>query len=443
MRADVTALRQLGQRFVSGVGWNVLGAVFNQGSTFVLGIIVANALGREKYGLFGFLQSTMLLFTSMGHLAMGFVATKFVAEYRTTQKERAGRVLVACLAFAAVSGALATLVAMGGARLIAERVTHRAGVESLIRIVAPGIFFLVITTACTGALIGFENFRRNALGGVISGIVYLALGAAMAQRGTVGGVLFGIVLSFVLQTAVMVSLVLSEARRQQVPVRWSSLRSLGAERSSLLHVAIPAALSGFSTVPALWLATSILVRQHNGIDQMALFAAAQAIRTVVVFLPYLINSVGFSVLSNHRGASDGAGFRHAFWMNMAAVVSVATAGAAVIILIGPYLLRTYGPTFTDAYPVLVILISSTIPETLALATYQVIQTRGHIWRSFFLVALPRDVSLVLLAIPLTRSYGAAGLATAHLCGSSIMLLSSVILVRRLGIAPHAVAQRQT
>jgi O-antigen/teichoic acid export membrane protein len=440
----VTALRQLGQRFVSGVGWNVLGAVFNQGSTFLLGIIVANALGREQYGLFGFLQSTMMLFTSMGHLAMGFVATKFVAEYRTTQKERAGRVLVACLAFAAVSGAVVAAAAMGAAPLIAARVIHRSGVEALIRIVASGVLFLVVTTACTGALIGFENFRRNALGGVISGTAYILLGAAAAQRGTVGAVLFAIVLSAALQTGVMLALVISEARRQEVPVHWRSLRALGAERGNLLHVAIPAALSGFSTVPALWLATSILVRQPGGIDQMALFAAAQAIRTVVVFVPYLINSVGFSVLSNHRGASDAAGYRHAFWMNLAAVVSVGTVGAAAIIALGPYLLRYYGPTFTDAYPVLIILISSTIPETLSIATYQVVQTRGHIWRSFFWVALPRDVSLVLLAIPLAHRYGAVGLAVAHLSGATIMLLSSVILVRQLGIAPHAAtAEGQT
>lgn len=120
-------MRQLGQRFASGVSWNLTGAVFNQGSTFVLGMIVANALGRQLYGVFGFLQSTMLLFASMGNLAMGFVTTKFVAEYRTAQKERAGRVIATCLAIAAGSGALATIIAVIVAPLVAQRVvTSRA-----------------------------------------------------------------------------------------------------------------------------------------------------------------------------------------------------------------------------------------------------------------------------------------------------------------------------
>jgi O-antigen/teichoic acid export membrane protein len=430
-------MRQLGQRFVSGVSWNLAGAVFNQGSTFVLGMIVANALGRQLYGVFGFLQSTMLLFASMGNLAMGFVTAKFVAEYRTAQKERAGRVIATCLAVAASSGTLATLIAVVIAPLVAHRVVNQPGVEGLIRIAAPGILFTIITSACTGVLVGFENFRRNAIGGVISGSVYLALGALMAQRGTVAAVIGSIVVSAAIQAVVMIVLVLGAARRQEVVVRWPTVAGIREERSSLLHVALPAALSSFSTLPAQWLALSILARGPAGLDQVALFTAAHAIRSMVVFLPYLINNVGLSVLNNYRGSSDTAGYRRAFWMNMAAVVAVAAAGALFVIVAGPLLLRGYGKTFAGAYPVLLIMIGGTIAESTGIAAFQVVQTRGQIWHSFFLVALPRDLSIVLLAYPLTQRFGAAGLAGAYLTGTTIMLLSVVLLVRRLGIAPHA------
>jgi O-antigen/teichoic acid export membrane protein len=430
-------MRQLGQRFASGVGWNLAGAVFNQGSTFVLGMIVANALGRQLYGVFGFLQSTMLLFASMGNLAMGFVATKFVAEYRTAQKERAGRVIATCLAVAAGSGALATLIAIVVAPLVAERVVNQPGVEALIRIAAPGILFTIVTSVCTGVLIGFENFRRNAIGGVISGTAYLAIGALLAQRGTVAAVVVAIVVSAAIQAIVMIVLVLGEARRQEVVVPWPTVAGFREERSSLLHVALPAALSSFSTLPAQWLALSILARGPAGLDQVALFTAAHAIRSMVVFLPYLINGVGFSVLSNYRGTSDTAGYRRAFWMNLAAVVSIAAAGALFVAVAGPLLLRGYGKTFAVAYPVLLLMLAGTIPEAASIATYQVMQTRGHIWSTFFFVALPRDVSIVLLAYPLTQRFGAAGLATAYFCGITIMLLSIILLVRRAGIAPHA------
>jgi O-antigen/teichoic acid export membrane protein len=428
---------QLGQRFASGVGWNVIGAVFNQGSTFVLGIIVANALGRQQYGIYGFLQSTIALFTSMGYLATGFVATKFVAEYRAIQKERAGRIILTCLAVATTSGILAALIATGAAPLIAARVVNRPEIAPLIRIAAPAILFAIVTASCNGALVGFENFRRNALGGALSGSAYLAIGALMAQRGTVAAVLSGIVVSAALQSVIMIALVRYEAGRQGVPLRLSSLREIGAERSTLLHVALPAALSSFSILPAQWLAISFLARRPGGIDQVAIFTAAQALRTMAMFLPFLINSVGFSVISNYRGASDLHGYRRAFWMNLTAVGSVATAGAAFIALAGPLLLRAYGKSFTDGYPVLLIMVGSTIAEALAIASFQVVQTRGHIWTSLFFVGLPRDISIVLLAIPLTKHYGAVGLATAFLCGALIMLLSIVHLVRRLGIAPHA------
>lgn len=429
---------QLWQRFAAGVGWNVVGAVFNQGSTFALGIIAANALGRQQYGVFGFLQSTMALFTGIGALATGLVATKFVAEYRALQKERAGRVIMTCVAVAIASGALAALIAAGAAPLIAARVVQ-PGIERLVRIAAPGILFAIVTSVCSGALIGFENIRRNALGGVISGTAYLVIGVWMAQRGTVSALLVGIVVSAALQSVVMIALLRSEAGLQRVPLRLPSLRSIGAERITLLHVALPAALSGFSILPAQWLALSSLARIPGGIDQVAIFTAAQALRALVIFLPNLINSVGLSVLSNHSAAADAAGYRRAFWTNLAAVVSVAAAGATVVALAGPLLLRAYGKSFTDGTLVLIILVASTIPEALALATSQISLTHGRFWTFFFYLSLPRDIGLVLLAIPLARRFGAIGLAIGFLGGSLIMLFSSMVMARKLGIAPHVPA----
>ena len=426
---------QLWQRFAAGVGWNVVGAVFNQGSTFALGIIAANALGRPQYGVFGFLQSTMALFTGIGALATGLVATKFVAEYRAMQKERAGRVIMTCIAVAIASGTLAALIAAGAAPLIAARVAQ-PGIERLIRIAAPGILFAIVTAVCSGALIGFENLRRNALGGVISGTAYLVIGVMMARRGTVSAIIVGIVVSAALQSVVMLALLRSEAELQKVPLRMPSLSSIGAERITLLHVALPAALSGFTILPAQWLALSSLAAAPGGIDQVAIFTAAYALRALVIFLPNLINSVGLSVLSNHSGAGDAVGYRRAFWTNLATVVSAAAVGATVVALAGPLLLRAYGKTFTDGTPVLIILVASTIPEALAMATSQISLTHGRFWTFFFFLSLPRDIGLVLLAIPLARRFGAVGLATGFLGGSLIMLFASTVMARRLGIAPH-------
>jgi O-antigen/teichoic acid export membrane protein len=425
------------KRFAADIVWNVAGAAFNQGSTLALGLVVANALGRDQYGVFGFLQSTMLLFMNIGQMAMGLVATKFVGEYRIREKERAGRVMVLCLGFAVAGGSVAALTAFVLAPSIASAVFHTARPAILIRLATPAIFFMIVAGTCSGILAGFGNFRKNALAGVAGGVAYIGIGAAMALRFGLAAVITGISISAAVQALLLVALALGEAKRNGVPVRWRGSASFGAERGNLLHVAVPAALTGFSTLPALWLANAILARESGGIAALALFTAANALRQVVLFAPYLISSVGFSVLSAHRGTANEEGFRHAFWMNMLAVLGTAAVLAAAIVVAGPQLLRIFGHAFADAYPVLVVLAVSTIPEALSIALYQLIQSRGLLWLSLFFVALPRDSALVVCAFFFSRRQGALGLAEAFMISILIMLASNLVLARKLGIRPAA------
>jgi O-antigen/teichoic acid export membrane protein len=428
---------QTWKRFAADIVWNVAGAAFNQGSTLALGVVVANALGRDQYGVYGFLQSTILLFMNIGQMAMGMVATKFVGEYRIREKERAGRVIVFCLAFAVLSGSIAALTAFLLAPSIAVAVFHDAGPATLIRLAAPAIVFMILAGPCVGILAGFGNFRKNAIAGIAAGVFYIAVGAAMAVRFGLAAVIAGISISAGFSCVLLLVLTLGEAKRNGVPVRWRHLSAVGQERGNLLHVAVPAALTGFSSLPALWLANAILARQAGGIAALALFTAANSVRQVVLFTPYLISNVGFSMLSRHRGTADEEGFRHAFWMNMLAVSGIAVASAAAVILAGPLLLRVFGRAFAEGYPVLIILAASTIPEALALALYQLIQSRGLLWISLFFVALPRDTALVAFALLLSPGYGARGLANAFLISTLIMLGSNLLLTRKLGVRPGA------
>src|SRR5688572_23639658 len=127
----------LSGRLTGGVFWNLVGATFNQGSTFVLGIVVAKTLGRELYGGFGFLQTTLLMFSTLAQLALGFAATKHVAEYRVVDKARAGRVIGLCAGLSALAGAAGSVAALLFAGPIAGSLARQAALETVIRLAAP------------------------------------------------------------------------------------------------------------------------------------------------------------------------------------------------------------------------------------------------------------------------------------------------------------------
>jgi O-antigen/teichoic acid export membrane protein len=201
----------------------------------------------------------------------------------------------------------------------------------------------------------------------------------------------------------------------------------------LLHFALPAALSGLLSAPALWVASAVVIRQPDGQTQLAFFAAANAMRTLVLFLPQVINGVALPMLSHVRGLEGSGRFARLFWRNVLVTALLVGAGALGITAGGSMLLSLYGPSFVSAYPVLVVLMISAVSEGIALAGYQLIQSEGRMWWSLLGLALPRDVLAVALAIVLVPSMGAMGLAIAFAVASTAGLLLVVTLVYHLGL----------
>jgi O-antigen/teichoic acid export membrane protein len=423
----------LRRRLQTGFLWNVIAAVFNQGSTFTLGLVVANVLGRERFGMYALLQSTVLMFANIAHFGMGFTTTKFLAEFRSSDKPRTARIFAASLSIAAGAGVAATVIAWSAASWIAA-VLHHPDLVPLIRIGSPAIAFIVLGGVCAGALAGFEDFRSVGFGGIVSGIVYIVFGTFAATHWGVTGAVASIAVSSTIQALIFVVLALHQARLQGAMPGLKAFREIFLEAPLLTGFAFPAALAGFSSLPTLWIVNAILARHANGMTEVALFTAANWIRLMVMFLPYLISGVGASVLNNYRGIGDDAGYRKAFWVNFAAVGSTTLTAVAAIMIASPLVMRAFGRGFVQGRGALIIIIAATVPEALSLAFFQVVQTRGKMWSSLLYIALPRDSSIVICALLLVPRYGAAGACFAFLAGATLSLLGNVVLVRSLGIS---------
>jgi O-antigen/teichoic acid export membrane protein len=419
-----------GNRLTVGAIWNVLGAVFNQGSTFLLGIIVAESLGRESYGAFGFLQATLLMFSSFAQLSLGLAATKYVAEYRVQDPARAGRVIALCCALSAPAGALAMTIVIAASHSIAVALAHQPALEPVIRLGAPTIAFIAVTGSLTGALAGMGRFRSIAFAGIVSGLIYVAIGTAGTVWWGLKGAAVSLSLSAALQCLLLLLVVRKAAAEEGIslpPMRPSVLR---AERAVFTKTAFPAVLSGVTTLPTLWLVTAILARQEQGMTKLALFTAANSLRLLVNFVPALVNNVGFSILSSHKGSEDHRAYKDLFRTNLLMVTGIAALGAAAVAVGGLPLLRLFGRSFDGAYPVLLILLLTTVAEALALSVYVVILTHGSMWWAVFGIAMPRDLVILVLAIVLVPRQGAAGAAMAIAAGAVTTLVSVLLIAAR-------------
>ena len=61
--------------------WALFGNVVRQGLALVSGIVVARFLGKEVYGEFGTIRTTLVYIAIVSTFGFGYTATKYVAEY--------------------------------------------------------------------------------------------------------------------------------------------------------------------------------------------------------------------------------------------------------------------------------------------------------------------------------------------------------------------------
>lgn len=431
----------LRHRFRTGATWNLVGSVLGHGANFLTNVIIANLLGREIFGEFGIVQSTAMTSAGVAMIATGITATKYVAEFRIREKQKAGRILGLCSVVTAITGSIATLVVWFFADWIARVALKSPHLTESIRIGAALIFFSVINGYQIGALSGLESFRSLAWAYGTQGIIQLAVCGVCTWRWGLNGALFGMLITTIGRWLVFHFTLRAEGMRQGVIVAYNALL---AEKSVLFKFAIPAAISGMTVAPAIWIGNALLMRQTDGASDVALFNAAYSLKSAVVFLPWVLNSVGMAILNSHRGEENRKHYRESFWINLVMIGTCAAVGAILVAGAGPVLLRLYGRKFIPGYSTLLALMFAVVAETVALGIHQLVITQERMWLSFFCVALPKDMSLVAAAYCLVPLHRAFGLGLSHAISSAVYLTTIGLITFWFGLdignKPHLMLQ---
>src|SRR5262245_3731851 len=270
----------LTMRLSKGVLWNLLGALFTQGSVFLTNLVLARLLGKEMFGEFGMMQSTLLTVASIAQIANGLTATKYVAEFRDVDKERAGRVLGLCSVLTFITGWLATILLLISAPWLAIHALKAPHLSTGLFISSAFVLFCVMHGYQIGALAGLESYRNISVFGAVLGCAHLVVCWILANSWGLEGALAGLSISALLRWAVYGAVLNREISKRGIIVR---RREGIREREIFFKFALPAALSGLTATPAIWFGNTFLVRQPNGYAEMGIYTAANNFRMMVLF----------------------------------------------------------------------------------------------------------------------------------------------------------------
>ncbi len=403
--------------------WVTIAVAAAQAATLLSNVAVANLLGPERFGIYGFAQTTLNAFAMIAQLSLGLGATRFLPDWRAREPARAGEFLARAATFVLTFGLLlaagfvaATVLFEGAAW--SPQSFH--GPVLLAFLVA--IPLLALGLLQNGVFIGFEWFRSYALVSVITAVLVVAFPAVGALLAGVQGAICALALAIAVRVIAAAATILRKLSMTDIRL---NLQGTGTFTGVVRDFAVPSSAGFFLASVAQWL-SSLLLLHSSGAGSFGLYVATLSVRQIVVFIPAQLAGVTLTLMSKR---SEPELQRQVFRLSVALTAVVAALITGLCAIFAEQLLKLFGPAFTVGEALLLTMLASAFVESVAVAMYQVLPHQGRMWKSLTHVNIPRDGALLLLAWLAVPRFGAIGLALALLASQIIAVVGTALAAR--------------
>ncbi|MBI4644111.1 MAG: oligosaccharide flippase family protein [Deltaproteobacteria bacterium] len=351
------------KRFARGIFWSLVGTVAWKVSILAAAVIVARFLGKAGFGEYAMIQSTMVVLGIFAGFGLGLTNTKYVAELKTKDPQRLGRLTGLCNLVAVATGLALTLAFLLSARvnLLTGGLTLPLTVVMVYLMGLMGAMLALLVSSLAGAMLALRAVRQECAN-------------------------HGIVLVY---------------------------RGSWAERRTLWDFSLPALLAASLATPATWAANAILANQPNGYAELGLFNAANQFRMFLVFLPFIVGMVVVPTLSELHGDNNAAHFTRLVNLNLKATWSFSLALGFVVIGLSPWLIRLYGSQFIEGGVVLALMVVVTVLNVASQTIGQALVGAGRMWAGC-IMNFGWAMVLIIFVLILVPAHGAFGMAIAYL-----------------------------
>lgn len=405
----------IGSRMANGAFWSFTGTASAKFIVLIAGIFCARILGKEAYGEFGMVRSTINMFIVFGYAGLGLTATKYISEFLRTHRERIPSIYILTNLFAVGTGIIVTVTVLALAPYLAEKTLQCPELTNAIKVGAVLLFVTVINGAQNGVLSGLEDFKDIAINTLIGSIAESILMLFGAYKFGVLGAVLGYGLGFIALYIANYIAIRRKFKELDVKVQLSQFNK--ADLKLLYTFSLPAALSSIMVMPSFWVVRSMLVR-YDSFGELAVYEAAEQWRTIILFIPAAISQIVLPILSSLANTETNK-----YWkvlkINMLLNGGVAFIIAIFVSLLSGYIMNLYGAGFGNRWP-LIILSLSTVFSALANVVGLSISSRAKMWMGFLFNTLWAAVFIIMTKLMLEYHYGALGV--------SLALLSSYIML---------------
>lgn len=416
----------LARRLARGSAWSLAGSAAFRILILVGMILVARILGREAFGAFGLVQATLGVVGIFAGIGFGGTATRFVAQYATSDPARAGRIIGLVFGSSVATIVIASILLIAFSGVIARQVLHEPGLQSALGWGAILMAASAIRGIQNGVWAALERFdviaKLNLAEGAFSVVGMVGLAALLGVEGAVLGLALGGGLVAVISRV----LVLRELRSRAIPVRY---RGSFAERRILVSYTLPNLLANVVATPVLWLAMTFVAADSEGLAGLGLYNAAYQWHGPLVFIPIVLMSVSIPSMVQAWEAGRTAQFRAiALWLG-GLVVAVTLPFALIGAALSPWIMSLYGPDFSGGGLILILLLAAAPLHAIAKIASTALLGMHRAW-PLLMVNVAWGVTLVGLTLLLLPGLGVLALAIAFLSAYAVLagLTSTLVAI---------------
>lgn len=374
----LTGLRQsnLFQRFLGGAGWSLVGSVLTQAITLLTMLLLVRILGKESYGRFVLLQTTLNMIGIFAGFGVGVTATRYVAALKGKETQRLIRILALNDRTVLCFGLMASFTLFWFAPQLSAEILNTPSLSSALAVASGAVLFSALDGYQKSILIGFEEMRAFAYGSVLGVTLGAPIFLILAGKLGLLGAALGLISTAVIQSGISRYQVCRVFARSNIRMNY---RGCLEEWRVIRDFSIPALLAGAVVVPAHWTCQVMLTNTPNGYVHIALLGIAMQWFNAIMFLPAVAGRVVLPMLTEAVVGGNYSDSRRllvfATWANLLVALPV----AICIVALSPWLIWLYGQEFDHGEVVLsVAVLSATIAAVVA-AVGHMLAARSRMW----------------------------------------------------------------
>lgn len=327
--------------------WALLGSVIGKGLSLIAGIVVARFLGKELYGEYGTIKTTLTYIAIVSTFGFGYTATKYIAEYIQERTDKmhslVNKIYKITLVFSSVLALLLWIFANQIAVFI-----DAPHLNNALRISAIVIIANALTTAQIGILSGFKSFKAIAKNNTYAGIVIFVTSIIFTYLWEFEGAVYSLLVSFIFQV------LLNELSMRNVLRRYVCRQAVGKDEiKHMITFSMPIALQESLYTVVHWLSVLLLIKYAN-YGEVGISSAASLWQSLVIFVPSVLKNVMFSHLTSTS--------EHGRLVNKLILINFCSSiiPVAVVLLFSNLICSFYGNNFAGLHPVLIVSVLSSV-----------------------------------------------------------------------------------